>query len=271
MPDRDDYDSPRDRNRDDRDYDDRPRRRRRDDDDYDRPPKKSSAGLVIGIIVGVGVLGLLVIALLVGLMLPAVQRVRESAARMKDMNNLKQISLGVHNYESANGRLPAAEGDLSWRVHILPYIEQESLYRQFDTTQPWDGPRNKRFASQVIQQYSSVGDTADKGSSADTRYRVFVGPGTLYEPGKKPMQMRDIPDGAGNTIFAVEAADRVPWPQPKELQYSRDGALPALGSPGRKGFLAARVDGSVIFVSDKTSDAVIRGGIEAGDGRFFDP
>jgi hypothetical protein len=187
---------------------------------------------------------------------------------MKDMNNLKQISLGVHNYESVNNGLPPAQDDLSWRVHILPYIEQAHLYQQFDTTQAWDSPKNKRFASQTIPQYATVGDG---NTSPDTRFRVFVGPNTLYPPGKKPLKMSEIRDGTGNTILVVEAADRVPWPQPNELQYDRDGPLPDLGSPGRKGFLVAKVDGSVIFVPDKTPEAVIRGGIDPGDGRFFEP
>jgi prepilin-type N-terminal cleavage/methylation domain-containing protein len=77
-----------------------------------------------------------IIAILIGLLLPAVQRVREAAARMQCANNLKQLGLAVHNYEGNYSRLPPAavggDGEVSWAVLVLPYIEQDNLYRQWD-------------------------------------------------------------------------------------------------------------------------------------------
>ena len=78
-----------------------------------------------------------IIAILIGLLLPAVQKVREAAARAKCSNNLKQIGLAAHNYHDANGRLPpayAAATGLSWHVLILPYVEQDNVFRSMDTT-----------------------------------------------------------------------------------------------------------------------------------------
>jgi len=81
-----------------------------------------------------------IIAILIGLLLPAVQKVRDAAARMSCQNNLKQIGLACHNYESANGYLPPGAGDsppsggssASTRAVILPYVEQANLYNQFN-------------------------------------------------------------------------------------------------------------------------------------------
>src|SRR5260370_34332402 len=77
---------------------------------------------------------LAIIAVLVGLLLNAVQKVRAAAARVQCQNNLKQLGLALHNYHDANGRFPVGADSvtgLSWQVHILPYVEQDPLYRRF--------------------------------------------------------------------------------------------------------------------------------------------
>jgi prepilin-type N-terminal cleavage/methylation domain-containing protein len=84
-----------------------------------------------------------IMAVLIGLLLPAVQRVREAAARAACANNLKQIGLACHNYESAKGSLPpsrrgVAEGP-SWAWLLLPYLEQENLYKQWPEGWPYPG------------------------------------------------------------------------------------------------------------------------------------
>src|SRR5499427_6896199 len=78
-----------------------------------------------------------IIGVLVALLLPAVQAAREAARRMRCQNNLKQIGIAAHNFHDVNGELPRAFSPitgLSWQVNILPFIEQQSLYNQFDTT-----------------------------------------------------------------------------------------------------------------------------------------
>lgn len=255
----DDDDRPRSRRDEDGEDEDRPRRRRRrddDDDDYDwerprRAKKKGSNTLVI--IIG-ALVGLVLLCGIGGffLIFPAVSKVRDAAGRAKDSNNLKQIGLGMHSYYDANGATIPATGALSWRVQMLPYIEQQSLHRQFDPDQPWDSPKNRPHANVVVPTYHSGIDAKD---DPRTRYRVFVGPGTIYEPGKPPRPLiNGITDGTANTIFAAEAAETVPWPQPKELEFQQNGPLPQLGHPDRGVVLLAMCDGSVRAVDKKKLD-----------------
>jgi prepilin-type N-terminal cleavage/methylation domain-containing protein/prepilin-type processing-associated H-X9-DG protein len=78
-----------------------------------------------------------IIAILIGLLLPAIQKVREAANRARCTNNLKQIGLGLHNYESQHKAFPAAGerlNQLGWHVYLLPFIEQDNVYQQFDLT-----------------------------------------------------------------------------------------------------------------------------------------
>src|SRR4051812_8984763 len=80
-----------------------------------------------------------IIAILVSLLLPAVQKVREAGNRARCQNNLKQIGIAVHAYHDAVGALPPARIDykyIAWTVILLPYIEQAGLQQQFDLTLP---------------------------------------------------------------------------------------------------------------------------------------
>ncbi|HEX4609344.1 MAG TPA: DUF1559 domain-containing protein, partial [Urbifossiella sp.] len=251
--------------------DDRPRRRRRprDEDDYDDRPRRAKAGgMNVWIIAGAaaGVLLLCCTPIGIGLLLPAVVKVREAAARNKDTNNFKQIGIALHATHDRNDHFVQADGDLSWRVHILPYIEQNTVYQQFDLKQGWDAPQNRKLADTRILTYVSALDAPE---FVQTRMRVFTGPDTLFPPGERPLRISEMTDGTSHTFLAVESTDAVPWSQPWELTYTRGGPLPALGHPNRSaGFLVVLVDGSVRFVPKSTNEATIRAGITptANDG-----
>src|SRR5437764_14256764 len=78
-----------------------------------------------------------IIAILIGLLLPAIQKVREAAGRTQCSNNLKQMGLAIHSFHDQHGCLPPSRGNkylASWGVLILPYIEQDIVYRQWDIT-----------------------------------------------------------------------------------------------------------------------------------------
>ncbi|MBX9625368.1 MAG: DUF1559 domain-containing protein, partial [Gemmataceae bacterium] len=194
----------------------------------------------------------------VGLALPAVQKVREAAARAQSQNNLKQIALAIHNYESANGKLPEdikdADGKplLSWRVAILPYIEQEPVYKLFKLDEPWDSDANKKASQVAIKVFVSpnatTGPVGPDGYGL-TNYLGVAGPDTIFDP-EGGIRIVGITDGTSNTVMAVESAAAVPWAKPGDYLVEAGKALPKLVPPGNAAVLnVAMGDGSVRAVN----------------------
>ncbi|MFM7112171.1 MAG: DUF1559 domain-containing protein [Planctomycetota bacterium] len=200
---------------------------------------------------GIGI-GPLQAGIAVGMFLPAVQKVRDAASRTASMNNMKMLGLALHNYEASMGRFPPAvvtdkDGKplYSWRVLILPYIEQDAVFRAWKMDEPWDGPNNRRLSKMVIKTFCEPSEPP----SNRTRYRVFHGNGALFETStvgaKKGTRINEILDGTSNTIMVVQTRESVPWAAPDEIAYDPKKPLPEFGLPGAGHFLAAYADGSV--------------------------
>jgi hypothetical protein len=215
-------------------------------------------------------------AVLIGLLLPAVQKVREAAGRVQGQNNLRQIALAMHNYHNANGRMPAhaiyaKDGKtplLSWRVAILPYIEQDNLYKQFKLDEPWDSPNNKRLIPLMPQVYAVPG--AQAAGPGHTQYRVFVGKGAGFDGSPRGLRLQDIRDGSSNTLMAVETLDTVVWTKPDDIPFDPEKPLPKL-TPMRAGaVIAAFFDGSVRVLTTTGDEKVLRAFITI-DGREVIP
>lgn len=145
-------------------------------------------------------------------------RQANSAQRQRSLKNLKQILLAMHNYNDTYGHLPANICDkdgkplLSWRVAILPFLEQEALYKQFRLEQPWDSEHNLKLLAKMPPVYR-VG--FEPKESTHTYYQVFAGPGTPFGPS------RFAPSGGGDTAGGGGG----PPPGPM-------GGAPPIGSSG---------------------------------------
>ncbi|WP_083712634.1 DUF1559 domain-containing protein [Paludisphaera borealis] len=213
---------------------------------------------------------------LVALLLPAVQAAREAARRAQCVNNLKQIGLAFHNHDAVTGAFPGDIVDkdgkplLSWRVAILPFIEQQELYNQFKLDEPWDSPHNKPLLSQIPTIYRCPSDP--RPDSTLTSYLGFDGPGGFLEKGRK-VQFEDVTDGASKTFAVVEAAEGVPWTKPADLPFDpkAPSSLFGAGSKHPGGFNALFVDGSVRFMNRATDAKTLKALITRNGGEAIDP
>jgi prepilin-type N-terminal cleavage/methylation domain-containing protein len=136
-----------------------------------------------------------ILAVLIGLLIPAVQKVRETAARMSSMNNVKQISLAVHQYLDANhSTFPTVDGsrDSGVFLSILPYIEQGAVYREYR-----EAGRVNRIAT-----YISPADPTIASLEVNTVVVSYAGNAQLFLPHTK--MAASIPDGTSNTIMIAE-------------------------------------------------------------------
>ncbi len=204
--------------------------------------------------------------------LQAVQKMRESAARVQGVNNLKQLALAMHNYHDTMGRLPPqATYDkngkplLSWRVMLLPYLAEMDLYSQFHLDEPWDSEHNKKLLAMMPKVFASPQQDEKSLKGYATHYQGLVGKGAIFE-GKKGIQFSEITDGTSNTIMIVEASKAVPWTKPEDIPFDPAKPLPKLGFPGDSGFSAAFCDGSVHRISHKISKETLRNAIMRNDG-----
>lgn len=241
---------------------------------------KGKGYAITGIILsGVGLLIWLCVPILIGLLLPAVQSVRSAAGRMQTTNNLKIIGLAMHNYNDSYGKFPnhaiySKDGRplLSWRVAILPYIEQDNLYRQFRLDEPWDSPNNIRLLSQMPKDYQHPAAETDN-AMGKTHFQVFVG--QQNTPRQNPLFVRDsnwratlpgIIDGSSNTFMVVESANAIEWTKPDDLSFVPNAPLPPLGGFFGDNFITVFADGSVRTIRNDTDPMELQRAITIDDG-----
>jgi hypothetical protein len=148
---------------------------------------------------------------------------------------------------------------LSWRVLILPYIEEEQLFKEFKLDEPWDSPNNIRLLERMPRIYAPPRGKRSLVPPHHTVCQVFVGPGTAFEgPGGIPW--KDFPDGQSNTFLIVEAGDPVPWTKPADIRYD-PGQPVVLRGLFSDMFRAGMCDGSSRRVPYTTSEAQLRAAI----------
>lgn len=216
-----------------------------------------------------------IVVVLLGLLLPAFQEAREHTRVATCRHHLGDLAKALHLHPEKEGGLPQAiiqdergAPAHSWRVSILPFIDDQSTYDAYDWSEPWSSSNNSIVAISTIEHFLCPSDPLANSNSPHANYFAIVSPQTAW-PTDRGLQLSEVNDGLENTILLLEAASLgVTWTQPRDLTYDEaikllTGAMPKQLVHGRydepgcfykqhstesRGVHAAFADGTVRFL-----------------------
>ncbi|TVQ04507.1 MAG: DUF1559 domain-containing protein [Planctomycetaceae bacterium] len=207
--------------------------------------------LIIGLVVVIAVGGMVGLGFLV-------REARRAAQTMASYSPLAQVAMALHNYHDTHGQFPPAylvnesgKPIHSWRVLILPFVEEHRLYESYDFSEPWDGPNNSKLADRMPRTFRSH---SEPPSTTHTNVVLITGPGTAF-PGTVSTRLSDITDGTQNTILVSETADStIPWLAPRDIEVIDDIVpLGHTGDPDRPGISAVHWRHPLVVFADRIS------------------
>lgn len=153
-----------------------------------------------------------------------VMKSREAAMQTVCRGRLGQLLMALHNYHDTYGSFPPAylaDADgkpmHSWRVLVLPFLDEADVYRRYRFDEPWNSPHNAALAKLVPGSIFHCPDSPDLDDTTLTDYVVIVGPDTVF-PGPLTTSLNDFHDGTDNTILVAEIArSDIHWMEPRDL------------------------------------------------------
>jgi hypothetical protein len=169
--------------------------------------------------------GCILVAVFLGFMLLVISSLQQMAVRPAScQNNLRMVALALQLYHDTYNSFPPAyiadaDGNPmhSWRVLLLPFLEQKALYNHYRFDEPWNSPNNAQIGQLILRVYQCPSDKRDLPT---TSYLAVIGSETIW-PGAIATKMSDIKDGPANTILLVEVHNSgIPWMEPRDLDFA---------------------------------------------------
>lgn len=204
---------------------------------------------------------------------------RHRGRRRGCMNHLRNVSAALHVYATSRNELPPAyvadehgRPMHSWRVLLLPYLEQQEHVDAYSFEEPWDGPNNSKLAEFVPDIYRCADEYDADDPSLWTSFVAVVGPNTLW-PAGAPGDLADVPDGAAQTLLLAEVQDSgIHWMAPRDLHVVQ--MAPTINARRGQGISSVHSGGAHVMyadghgglLSDETSPEVLRQLIDRDDG-----
>ncbi len=191
---------------------------------------------------------------------------------------LHNILLALRDYETAHHQFPAVasydkQGKplLSWRVHLLPYLSEQKLYKEFHLDEPWDSEHNKKLIGRMPEVFRSSenGELAKEGK---TTFLAPLGDSTVF-PDKRGVRIGEITDGTSNTIFLVDVEDSqaVVWTRPEDWHYDPSDPLKGLARRLRDKYIVGMGDTSVRLLQKEISKFTMQGAFTRNGGEILGP
>lgn len=190
--------------------------------------------------------------------------------------SMKQLALAMHNFHDNFGAFPAQslvdqQGKrlLSWRVMVLPYLDQYALYQEFHLDEPWDSEHNRTLIEKMPAVFRSAGGNTKPGTTR------FVAPltdrSTMGRVGPA-VKMQDIKDGTSNTIWLLQADEShaVIWTKPDDLVIDEKDPIRSMIGPETKRFAVSLADGSVRFLSRDNDSSTLMSLFSIDGGEIID-
>jgi Protein of unknown function (DUF1559) len=198
-----------------------------------------------------------------------VQSAREAARRSQCLCQYCQILLALHNYHSEFNTLPPAyvadangKPMHSWRVLLLPYMEQSALYNRYKFNEPWNGPNNITLLNSMPSTFACPSRFSNPTNL--TSYVAVTGPGTMF-PGAQSTKLADVTDGTSNTLMIVEISNvNIPWTAPVDLDVRtmsfqiNDGKRAGISSKHPGGAIVGVGDGRARWASNSITPGNLR-------------
>jgi hypothetical protein len=206
---------------------------------------------------------------------PLLLHLIETERRTRVGGQMRRLLKALLDYHDKTGTFPAPSSRdkdgkplLSWRVHLLPYLGEAALYKEFKLDEPWDSPHNKKLISRMPAVYRPA--ISKRTPETHTTFLAPLGEATMFPPGGGRLRISDVIDGIEQTIMLVDVRsnEAIVWTRPVDLPYDAKNPLAGL-SPRHGGqIMVGMVDGTVHFLSqtiDKETMAALftRNGREA--------
>ncbi len=213
---------------------------------------------------------------LVKLLIPAFHQARERAIAAQNKVHLQQLGMAMQFYQQEHGHFPPAailgkDGKTthSWRVAMLPYIDDSGVHKEYKFDEPWDSEHNKKLIAKIPKIYRSPNASNSPGA---TNFTLLTNPQGVFNatPAEKGTPAAKIRDGMSQTLMLVESNTEIPWTKPEDLPIADGQALPALGFPGKKVMNVLFCDGSVHEVGLPIKAELLRALVNMADGSSLD-